>query len=76
LLTNVPGGGEGTADAKEILSLYKEQHGVEQDFSFLKDPAVVNAIFLETEERIEALGLKPDIFTVEPGAVAPPTPTK
>jgi transposase len=30
---------------------------VEQNFSFLKDPAVVNAIFLKTEERIEALGL-------------------
>jgi transposase len=57
LLTNVPRGGEGTADAKEILSLYKEQHGVEQNFSFLKDPAVVNVIFLKTEERIEALGL-------------------
>jgi transposase len=57
LLTNVPREGEGAADAKEILSLYKEQHGVEQNFSFLKDPAVVNAIFLKTEERIEALGL-------------------
>ena len=43
--------------AREILSLYKEQHGVEQNFAFLKDPAVVNAIFLKTEERIESLGL-------------------
>jgi len=57
LLTNVAKEGEGAADAKEILSLYKEQHGVEQNFAFLKDPAVVNAIFLKTEERIEALGL-------------------
>ena len=57
LLTNVPTQGEGAADAREILSLYKEQHGVEQNFSFLKDPAVVNAIFLKSEERIEALGL-------------------
>jgi transposase len=57
LLTNVAREGEGAADAKEILSLYKEQHGVEQNFAFLKDPAVVNAIFLKTEERIEALGL-------------------
>ena len=24
-----------------------EQHGVEQNFAFLKDPAVVNAIFLK-----------------------------
>jgi transposase len=51
------GEGEGAADAKEVLSLYKEQHGVEQNFSFLKDPAVVNAIFLKTAERIEALGV-------------------
>ena len=57
LLSNVAKEGEGAADAKEILSLYKEQHGVEQNFAFLKDPAVVNAIFLKTEERIEALGL-------------------
>lgn len=54
LLTNVPG--EGAAEAMEILSLYEEQHGVEQDFSFLKDPAVAHVIFLKTEERIEALG--------------------
>jgi transposase len=57
LLTNVAKDGEGADDAKEILSLYKEQHGVEQNFAFLKDPAVVNAIFLKSEERIEALGL-------------------
>jgi len=57
LLTNVAQQGEGADDAKEILSLYKEQHGVEQNFAFLKDPAVVNAIFLKSEERIEALGL-------------------
>jgi transposase len=57
LLTNVAKEGEGAVDAKEILSLYKEQHGVEQNFAFLKDPAVVNAIFLKSEERIEALGL-------------------
>jgi transposase len=57
LLTNVAKEGECAADAREILSLYKEQHGVEQNFAFLKDPAVVNAIFLKTEERIEALGL-------------------
>jgi transposase len=57
LLTNVAKEGDGSADPREILSLYKEQHGVEQNFAFLKDPAVVNAIFLKTEERIEALGL-------------------
>jgi transposase len=57
LLTNVAKEGEFSADSGEILSLYKEQHGVEQNFSFLKDPAVVNGIFLKNEERIEALGL-------------------
>ncbi len=30
---------------------------MERNFSFLEDPAVVHAIFLETEERIEAPGL-------------------
>ncbi|MDR3715182.1 MAG: IS1634 family transposase [Puia sp.] len=48
--------GDRAIDAKGILTLYKEQHGMEQNFSFLKDPAVVNAIFLKSEERIEALG--------------------
>lgn len=57
LLTNVAKEGEGAVDARGILSLYKEQHGVEQNFAFLKDPAVVNAIFLKTEKRIESLGL-------------------
>ncbi len=57
LLTNVAKDGDGATGAKEILTLYKEQHGVEQNFAFLKDPAVVNAIFLKSEERIEALGL-------------------
>ena len=64
LLTNVPKEGEGSANAREILSLYKEQHGVEQNFAFLKDPAVVNAIFLKSEERIEALGLIPLISLI------------
>lgn len=49
--------GEGAIDTKGVLTLYKEQHGMENNFSFLKDPAVVNAIFLKSEERIEALGL-------------------
>ena len=43
--------------APELLKLYKSQIGVEKNFSFLKDPAVVNSIFLKKAERIEALGL-------------------
>jgi hypothetical protein len=57
LLSNVATEGDQADGAKEIPSLYKDQHGVEQNFAFLKDPAVVNAIFLKSEERIEALGL-------------------
>ncbi len=54
LLTNVP------AEEKEgidILRLYKEQDGIERNFAFLKDPLVVNDVFLKTPHRIEAMGL-------------------
>jgi len=44
-------------DAKEVLQAYKEQHGIEHDFGFLKDPMIVNSLFLDKPERIEALGL-------------------
>ncbi|NNJ99678.1 MAG: hypothetical protein HKP58_04630 [Desulfatitalea sp.] len=43
--------------AKELLSLYKSQIGIERNFSFLKDPAIVNSIFLKKAERIEVLDL-------------------
>jgi transposase len=43
--------------AHELLSLYKGQIGIEKNFSFLKDPAIVNSIFLKKAERIEVLGL-------------------
>ena len=42
--------------AKELLQIYKEQHGIEQNFGFLKDPLIVNDLFLKTPGRIEALG--------------------
>lgn len=41
----------------EALKLYKDQHYIEQNFAFLKDPVIINAIFLKKPERIEALGL-------------------
>lgn len=44
-------------DTKEALSVYKEQHMVERNFGFLKDPVFVNALFLKSPKRIEALGL-------------------
>ena len=43
--------------AQGLLSLYKSQIGIEKNFSFLKDPAIVNSIFLKKAERIEALGM-------------------
>ena len=57
LLTNVPTAGEMAHSAPEVLRAYKEQHGVEQNFAFLKDPVIVNSLFLKKPERIEALGL-------------------
>jgi transposase len=43
--------------ARDVLQAYKEQHGIEQNFGFLKDPLIVNSLFLKKPERIEALGL-------------------
>jgi transposase len=40
-----------------LLRLYKDQSGIEQNFGFLKDPAIVNGIFLKKTTRIEVLGL-------------------
>jgi hypothetical protein len=40
-----------------VLRAYKEQHGIEQNFGFLKEPLIVNSLFLKKPERIEALGL-------------------
>lgn len=58
LLTNVPREAEEKGlTATEVLRAYKEQHGIEKNFGFLKDDAIVNALFLKTPERIEALGL-------------------
>ncbi|MHB8766460.1 MAG: IS1634 family transposase [Deferrisomatales bacterium] len=60
LISNVPP--EGPLDSatpygpRELLFAYKDQHGIERNFGFLKDPAIVNAIFLKRPERIEALG--------------------
>jgi transposase len=57
LLTNVPTEGEMAHRAREVLRAYKEQHGIEPNFGFLKDPLIVNRLFLKKPERIEALGL-------------------
>ena len=57
LLTNVPSVGEMAHRAEDVLRAYKEQHGIEQNYGFLKDPLIVNSLFLKKPERIEALGL-------------------
>lgn len=60
LLTNVPLLAEQTKDGLDsagILRTYKGQYGVENDFAFLKDPLVVNDLFLKTPHRIDALGM-------------------
>ncbi len=57
MLTNVKEDWEEGYDAKAILKAYKDQHGIEQNFAFLKDPAIINGIFLKKAERIEILGL-------------------
>lgn len=61
LISNVPLEGPPHAkipyDGKMLLHAYKDQNGIERNFSFLKDPVIVNAVFLKKPERVEALGL-------------------
>ncbi|MCK9288518.1 MAG: IS1634 family transposase [Sphaerochaetaceae bacterium] len=57
LLTNVPSAGDDALDSAGILKAYKGQYGVESGFAFLKDPLIVNDLFLKTPARIDALGM-------------------
>ena len=57
MLSNIPIEGETSHTSEECLRIYKEQHGVERNFAFLKDPVIVNSVFLKKQERIEVLGL-------------------
>ena len=57
LLSNVPLEGQGAMQAEKLLRTYKGQYGVESDFAFLKDPLIVNDLFLKTPSRIDALGM-------------------
>jgi transposase len=59
LLTNVPKAQaqESGYTSRRILHAYKERHGMERNFGFLKDPAIVDSLFLDRPERLEALGL-------------------
>ncbi len=57
LLTNTPKTGEMGHSAVDVLVAYKEQHGIERNFGFLKDPMILNSISLKSPKRIEVLGL-------------------
>lgn len=56
LLTNTPDNGKMAHTPEDVLAAYKEQHGIERNFGFLKDPLIVNDIFLKRPDRIEVLG--------------------
>ncbi|MCG8634649.1 MAG: IS1634 family transposase [Desulfobacterales bacterium] len=43
--------------AEDLLRLYKNQSGIEQNFGFLKDPVIINSVFLKKNSRIEVLGM-------------------
>jgi transposase len=57
LLSNRPNQGLDAQTPEELLRTYKAQDGIERNFSFLKDPLIVNDLFLKKPERIEALGM-------------------
>lgn len=58
LITNLCSKSEKTQwPAEQLLRLYKNQNGIEKNFGFLKDPVIVNSIFLKKPHRIEVLGL-------------------
>jgi len=57
LITSVPFKGESSMDSTGILRTYKGQYSIENDFAFLKDPLIVNDLFLKTPSRIDALGM-------------------
>lgn len=57
LLSNISTTDKKAMDAESLLRTYKGQYGVENNFSFLKDPLVVNDLFLKTPSRIDALGM-------------------
>lgn len=57
LISNTLSEGPDSVSSRELLSIYKDQHMVERNFAFLKDPVFVNALFLKSPSRIEALGL-------------------
>jgi transposase len=57
LITNSEEADKLKLDALKILTTYKAQNGVERDFAFLKDPLIVNDLFLKKPSRIDVLGM-------------------
>ena len=42
---------------EDLLRLYKNQIGIEQNFGFLKNTVIINSVFLKKNSRIEVLGM-------------------
>jgi transposase len=57
IITNIPETGPDSLNSEEVLRTYKGQYSIESDFAFLKDPLVVNDLFIKTPSRIDALGM-------------------
>ena len=57
LITNTQTEDKLGLNPKNVLLTYKAQNGVERDFAFLKDPTIVNDIFLKKSSRIDVLGM-------------------
>jgi hypothetical protein len=56
-LTTVPPAGELAPRAEDVRRAYKEPQGIEPTVAFVKAPRIVNRLFLQKPERIEAVGL-------------------
>ena len=56
LLTKVPTAGEMAPRAGDVRRADKEQQGIAQNVGFLKAPRMVNRLFRQKPERLEALG--------------------
>jgi transposase len=63
LISNVPFEGLPNTgipyDGKKILQAYKDQNGIEHNFSFLKDPVLVNSIFLKKPKPSKRCASRP-----------------
>jgi transposase len=54
LRTNVPTAGDLAHRARDILTVYKEPQGTEQNYGFLKDPVMMQRLLLKQPARLEA----------------------